>query len=83
MNIREAEEYKSGFCKIVICPVCKNETLDMHWICENCNWEYDGITDENAYSAANRSTVKGYKTRYFDELLQNRKNALLERRKDV
>ena len=27
--------------RIVTCPVCGYPTLDMHWICEHCGWEYD------------------------------------------
>ena len=64
MNIRETEEYKSGLFGIVICPVCENETLDMHYICPNCDWEYDGVVDENDYSYANHSTLKEYKNQY-------------------
>lgn len=41
MNIRDTEEFKSGFFKIVTCPICGEETLNMYWICKNCFWEYD------------------------------------------
>ena len=57
MNIRETEEYKSGLFEIVTCPVCGNETLDMYYICPNCDWEYDGVFDDDDYSSANHSTL--------------------------
>ena len=53
MNIRESKEYLEFGYKIVRCPVCGKETLDNHFICPNCGWEYDGIEDENTPSASN------------------------------
>ena len=51
MNIRESKEYLEFGYKIVRCPVCRNETLDNHFICPTCGWEYDGI--ESGWSDAN------------------------------
>lgn len=65
MNIRETEEYKSGNFHIVTCPICKHETLDMHWICGHCGWEYDYTKDENEESLANGMTVKAYREAYL------------------
>lgn len=64
MNIRETEEYKSGLFEIVTCPVCGNETLDMYYICPNCDWEYDGVFDDDDYSSANHSTLIECKEQY-------------------
>lgn len=64
LNLRETEEYKSGMCSIVICPVCGKETLDMYHICEECGWEYDHTTDENDVSSANGMTLKEYREMY-------------------
>lgn len=66
MNIRETPEYKEYGFKIVTCPVCGNETLDMNWICGHCGWEYDNIKSEDEYSAANGSTVKDYREKYLN-----------------
>ena len=56
---------KNSKLKIITCPICGEETLNCHWICENCGWEYDGVTAENDYSSANKSTVKNYRTEYL------------------
>lgn len=77
MNIRETEEYKSGNFHIVTCPICKHETLDMHWICGHCGWEYDYTRDENEESLANGMSVKAYREAY----LKNPKNGWKRRRK--
>jgi hypothetical protein len=55
------EEYRKLGFKIVTCPVCGKETLDDYFICPNCGWEYDGITDENAYSSCYKATVAEYR----------------------
>lgn len=67
MNLRETAEYKEHGFKIVTCPVCGNETLDMHWICEHCGWEYDNTRSEDEYSAANSSTIKEYREKYLKQ----------------
>lgn len=66
MNIRDTEEFKSGLFKIVICPICGEETLDMYWICENCFWEYDGSYNDDDYSYSNDSTVSDYRKTFLD-----------------
>ena len=43
------------------CPVCGKETLNDHFICPNCGWEYDGITEETKFSSRNRATVADYR----------------------
>ena len=53
-------EYKDLGYNIVTCPVCGNYSLDSYWICDNCGWEYDGITDKNTYSEVNYSTISEY-----------------------
>ena len=65
MDLKNTDEYKKLGYSIVDCPICGEETLDSHWICENCGWEYDGVTAENDYSSANKSTVKNYRTEYL------------------
>lgn len=64
MDLRDTAEYKEFGCKIVICPICGNETLDNFCICEHCYWEYDGTTENNEYSSANGMTVEEYKIKY-------------------
>lgn len=63
-NLRETVEFRELGSSIVTCPICKHETLDSHWICETCGWEYDGIFDEAGYSSCNHSTVKDYKEKF-------------------
>ena len=58
---RTTEEYQEFGYKIVDCPVCGKETLDDYFICPNCGWEYDGITEENNYSSCNKTTVADYR----------------------
>ena len=53
VNLRETVEYKEHGFKIVTCPVCGKETLDSHFICPHCEWEYDGTTHELEISSAN------------------------------
>ena len=67
MNLRETAEYKEHGFKIVTCPVCGNETLDMYWICEHCGWEYDNTRSEDEYSAANSNTIKEYREKYLKQ----------------
>ena len=49
--------------KVILCPVCACKTLDNHYICSNCNWEYDGFPDDH-FSAANGATLKDYREQY-------------------
>lgn len=61
MNIRESKEYLEFGYKVVKCPVCGEETLDNHFICPNCDWEYDGIENENTWSSANGYPIQEYR----------------------
>lgn len=60
-NLRETVEYKEFGYSVITCPVCGKETLNNHYICPHCGWEYDGITDKDTYSPANTTTIKEYK----------------------
>lgn len=66
MNLRETAEYKEHGFKIVTCPVCGNETLDMYWICRHCGWEYDYTKFEDQYSNVNKGTIKEYREKYLN-----------------
>lgn len=54
------EHLEMGF-QIAHCPVCGAETLDSHWLCRNCGWEYDSTTEESEYSSCNMATVADYR----------------------
>lgn len=56
-------ETVDGFFTVILCPVCGNKTLDNHYICHNCGWEYDGFPDDH-YSAANGATLSKYRKQY-------------------
>ena len=58
---RATREYREFGFRIVNCPVCGKETLDGHWICCHCGWEYDGTTEESRYSSCNQATVANYR----------------------
>lgn len=58
---RTTREYRELGFQIINCPVCGKETLNDHFICPNCGWEYDGITEGNQYSSCNRATVADYR----------------------
>ena len=60
-NLRETVEYKEFGYSVITCPVCGKETLNNHYICPHCGWEYDGITDKDMYSPANTTTIREYK----------------------
>ena len=60
-NLRETVEYKEFGYSVITCPVCGKETLNNHYICPYCGWEYDGITDKDMYSPANTTTIREYK----------------------
>lgn len=62
-ELRQTVEYRELGFRIVPCPVCGGETLDSHWICRQCGWEYDGTTDDNCYSSCNQATVADYRER--------------------
>lgn len=62
-QLKETKEFKELGYSIVCCPVCGKPTLDNYWICDNCNWEYDGITDKEEYSEVNHCTLEGYITK--------------------
>ena len=49
---------------VVSCPVCGAKTLDNHYICVRCLWEYDGSL-ETEYSSANKMTLEKYKLKYY------------------
>ena len=61
-DLRDTREYRELGFKIVPCPVCGKDTLDSHWICKSCGWEYDGITEDDVYSSCNKMTVTDYRT---------------------
>ena len=60
-NLRETVEYKEFGYSVITCPVCGKETLNNHYICPHCGWEYDGIIDEDMYCPANTTTIREYK----------------------
>ena len=63
MDIRKTREFLEFGFNVVICPVCGKETLDNHFICPHCGWEYDGIEDLNIPSSVNRcETINQYRT---------------------
>lgn len=47
----------------IICPVCGEKTLDNHWVCPTCLWEYDGLPEDHP-SAANGMTMREYRKAY-------------------
>ena len=49
---------------VILCPICENKTLDNHYICRHCGWEYDGFPDRH-YSAANGATLAEYREQYY------------------
>lgn len=53
MNIRETVEFLEYGFNVVICPNCREETLDNYFICPHCGWEYDGIKE--GYSSCNKA----------------------------
>ena len=61
INLRESKEYLEFGYKIIRCPICRHETLDNHFICPTCNWEYDGIEDENTWSDTNGYPIREYR----------------------
>ena len=63
MNIRESKEYLEFGYKIVRCPICRHETLDNHFICPTCNWEYDEsvVDNDSFYSESNGYSINEYK----------------------
>ena len=56
------EAYRADGAKEVICPICKNETMDNWTVCPHCGWEYDHT--QRGYSAANRSYKWQYRLQY-------------------
>ena len=66
MNIKETIEFKKFGFEIVKCPICGKETLNNHYICSNCGWEYDDFnTLDEEYSQCNKSTVKEYREKFL------------------
>lgn len=63
MNIRESKEYLEFGYNIICCPICRHETLDNHFICPTCNWEYDEsvVDNDSSYSEANGYSINEYK----------------------
>lgn len=61
IDLRDTKEYRELGYQIVTCPVCGGETLDNHWICPSCGWEYDGTMEEDTYSSCNRATPRAYR----------------------
>ena len=60
-DLRTTKEYRELGFKIVKCPISGRKTLDDYFICPNCGWEYDGITEEDVYSSCNRTTIADYR----------------------
>ena len=68
MNLKETVEYKELGYKIVKCPVCGKDTLDSHWICDNCGWEYDNTLDEDAHSVCNNMSINEAKINFIRDV---------------
>lgn len=60
-DLQATREYRELGFQLVPCPVCGSQTLDHHWICRSCGWEYDSTTGETEYSACNKATVADYR----------------------
>ena len=58
----EIQSLKAAGAREVICPICKNETLNNWTICPHCDWEYDDTL--KGYSDANRAYIGWYRLRY-------------------
>lgn len=71
IDLWSTQEYQELGYRIVICPVCGNETLDSYWICQYCGWEYDDTTDENIYSSCNKATIAEYKSSLLGVMKMN------------
>lgn len=56
------QSYKANGAREVICPICRNETLNLWTICPHCQWEYDDIL--KGYSPANRARPWWYRLKY-------------------
>ena len=63
-ELKKTEEFQKYGYTIVKCPVCGEPTLDSFWICDNCNWEFDGAVLPEHYSSANHCTVAEYRRKY-------------------
>ena len=63
IDLTATREYRELGFQIVNCPVCGAQTLDNHWICPHCGWEYDGPIGENEYSSCNQATVAKHRNR--------------------
>lgn len=61
LQLTDTIEYREMNYKIVYCPVCGSRTLDRHFICAHCQWEYDDVTEEDRYSSCNGMTVAQYR----------------------
>ena len=68
MALEKLSDIEKGIYTRVICPICKNETYDMYWICPVCGWEYDGAISDSDYSSANKTTVLSYRESYEKSL---------------
>ena len=62
--MRESTEIDEFGFKTVLCPICGHLTLDNHYICQYCKWEYDGAMRDSDYSSANGCTVGEYKLEF-------------------
>ena len=71
-DIRKTVEYLEYGFKVVTCPICGNETLDMFWVCQHCGWEYDYFLNENEESLSNGVTIAEYRAEY-EKLIKNAK----------
>lgn len=60
-----------GFYTEISCPVCGAKTLDNHWVCPVCLWEYDGFPEDH-YSAANGTTLAAYREAFLEKRRKNR-----------
>lgn len=63
-ELKKTEEFQNYGYTIVKCPICGEPTLDSFWICDNCNWEFDGAVLPEQYSSANHCTVAEYRKKY-------------------
>ena len=46
MALEKLSDIEKGIYTRVICPICKNETYDMYWICPVCGWQDDEVQND-------------------------------------
>lgn len=64
IRLKDTVKYRDPIFPLATCPVCGEDAIPEDWICDRCGWQYDGTSENGAFSELNGMTLGEYKQRW-------------------